>query len=230
MANCNHKACKPYDICGFIAAAGDGKNPGGNIHTTGQLHRHKSHKIYGWHSPEESAFYNRLVQKLDHGTIVEVGVYGGASLLGVIDSCIQTGSHIYGIDPWEKVESANGMKMSDIQKRTYRDKIKSIRISLENIIKAEHYDEYITLIHELSESASQQFDDASVDVIFIDGDHSYDAVYNDLSVWLPKLKTHGTIWGDDFGWQSVQSAVKDFCKDNRKPLRQVCGGRAWVIR
>ncbi|MEQ1403839.1 class I SAM-dependent methyltransferase [Neorhizobium sp. Rsf11] len=40
--------------------------------------------------------------------------------------------------------------------------------------------------------------DGSLDLVFLDADHSYDAVRADLSAWLPKVKAGGWIGGHDF--------------------------------
>jgi len=228
MANCNHAKCRNHAVCGHIA--GDGpKNPGGNIHTTSRLRKHKTHRFYGWHSLAESNLYNNLIRSLNNGIIVEIGVYGGASLLGVIESCQQTNSHIYGVDPWEKISSANGMPLVARKRKIYRRKIKKIRLNLEHIIQCEGYDKNVTLVHDFSKNVAPTFKNGSVDVVFIDGDHSYDSVYEDLSLWLPKVKRGGTIWGDDFGWRSVQLAVHNFCANNNIKYQRVCGRRAWII-
>ena len=39
-----------------------------------------------------------------------------------------------------------------------------------------------------SESASKKFNDDYFDYIYIDGEHSFKAVYDDLTYWFPKLK------------------------------------------
>ena len=39
----------------------------------------------------------------------------------------------------------------------------------------------------------------NLDLVFIDADHEYDAVKNDIEKWLSKLKEHGTISGHDYG-------------------------------
>ena len=64
-----------------------------------------------------------------------------------------------------------------------------------------------------SASASKLFPDNFFDFIYIDGDHSYEAVKNDLHMWHPKLKKYGVMCGDDFSHISgrgVIEAVQEF--------------------
>jgi hypothetical protein len=50
----------------------------------------------------------------------------------------------------------------------------------------------------------------SLDCIFIDGDHSYSAVYADLQFWWKKLKKGGHMLGDDYWMSDVEKAVTEF--------------------
>lgn len=72
-----------------------------------------------------------------------------------------------------------------------------------------------------SEAAVDKFDDASLDLIYVDGDHSHDAVLSDLRLYWPKLKVGGVLAGDDYenvhGW-GVISAVDQFAAEEELTL------------
>ena len=56
--------------------------------------------------------------------------------------------------------------------------------------------------------ASRRFDDVSLDFVFIDACHTYQAVKKDISSWLPKVKPGGILAGHDIGtYRSVAQAV-----------------------
>ncbi len=61
---------------------------------------------------------------------------------------------------------------------------------------------------------NEMIPDESLDCIFLDGDHSYGAVYSDLQFWWKKLRSGGQLLGDDWWMQDVQRAVYDFANQN----------------
>lgn len=68
------------------------------------------------------------------------------------------------------------------------------------------------LLRLFSEDAAKLFVDEELDFVFIDGDHAYKAVMQDLSVWYPKVRAGGIIGGDDY-WDKMPDvilAVNDF--------------------
>jgi hypothetical protein len=68
----------------------------------------------------------------------------------------------------------------------------------------------ITPIRSMSVDAAKNYQDNSLDFVFIDGDHSYEACKEDILAWLPKMKTGSILAGHDYGWcPEVQNAVHD---------------------
>lgn len=65
-----------------------------------------------------------------------------------------------------------------------------------------------------SKNALGRFQDESIDFIYIDGDHSYEGVMNDLQ-YYSKLKKGGVICGHDYSdsWPGTVKAVNEFFKD-----------------
>lgn len=59
-----------------------------------------------------------------------------------------------------------------------------------------------------SVEAAAEFDDESLDWVFIDADHSYEAVVADIAAWAPKLKPGGLLSGHDYGRAGVTDAVR----------------------
>lgn len=60
--------------------------------------------------------------------------------------------------------------------------------------------------------------DQSLDCIFIDGNHEYQYVLDDLQFWIKKVRPGGQILGDDYWMTDVAKAVHDFEKIADKPV------------
>jgi predicted O-methyltransferase YrrM len=77
-----------------------------------------------------------------------------------------------------------------------------------------------------SEEASSHFEDESLDFVYIDGDHTYNAVTLDLEKWYPKVKKGGLFYGHDYYWEKnfilprmdVKPAVDAFVAKNKLKL------------
>ena len=54
------------------------------------------------------------------------------------------------------------------------------------------------LIRTTSEEASKQFEDGSLDFVYIDGNHLYPAVKKDIDIWWPKVRAGGVMGGHDY--------------------------------
>ncbi len=56
----------------------------------------------------------------------------------------------------------------------------------------------VSIIKNTSSEAAKNFPDNYFDWVYIDANHSYDAVKNDLETWFPKVKNGGFISGHDY--------------------------------
>lgn len=88
-------------------------------------------------------------------------------------------------------------------------------------------------IRKKSQDAYVQFDDEYFDWIYVDGDHSYQAVKLDLQLYLPKIKVGGLIIGDDWEWEGnrpIKKAVEEFLNDNNNVELEIVKNNQYVIR
>lgn len=86
-------------------------------------------------------------------------------------------------------------------------------------------------IHLSSEKASQQIS-IPLDIVYIDGDHSYEAVSLDLSLWYPKVISGGFICGHDYdtkSWPGCKKAIDQFIQNNHLSLITF-KDNSWVCR
>jgi hypothetical protein len=66
-------------------------------------------------------------------------------------------------------------------------------------------------IHKQSDEVTdEEIPNESLDALFIDGNHAYDFVLNDLKKYWNKVRSGGQILGDDYWMEGVARAVNDF--------------------
>lgn len=65
-----------------------------------------------------------------------------------------------------------------------------------------------TILRETSMKASQQVEDKSLDFLYIDGNHTFDACILDIVLWAPKVRNGGCVAGHDF-YPFYQAGVQD---------------------
>ena len=61
-----------------------------------------------------------------------------------------------------------------------------------------------------SVEAAPAITDDTLDFVFIDAQHTYEAVKEDIATWFPKVRPGGLITGHDYRWDGVNRAVQEF--------------------
>lgn len=80
----------------------------------------------------------------------------------------------------------------------------------------------ITKIKKSSEEASKDFDDHSLDLVYIDAAHDYESVKNDIFHWMKKVKKGGYIAGHDYRYDrniGVYQAVNEIFGSDYKIVK-----------
>lgn len=155
--------------------------------------------------------FGHLLNRMDLlGDGVEVGTHRGVFAKQILDHWL--GNVLYCVDPWcvppgyeeqaKELDGSNGNRGDD-----YLCTLNSLRL---------HPQKRWKLIREMSAEACPPFRDDSLDFVYIDGDHRYSEVRDDLKRWWTKVKPGGILAGHDFlhgtACSSVQPAVMDFSK------------------
>lgn len=140
----------------------------------------------GWFYGGDIAEYRRLVEDVPvGGTICELGCYKGRSLCSVADIIKRKKLQVYVVDIFTGTESE--LKETDYQKEFE-----------ENVGRFGIRDNILAIHKTTTNEASNYFASGIFDLIFLDADHSYEAVKQDLENWIPKLKQGGTFSGHDY--------------------------------
>lgn len=87
----------------------------------------------------------------------------------------------------------------------------------------------VTMHRGYSQDVAPVFPNNYFDWVYIDGDHSYEAVKLDLELYSPKVKPGGYITGDDYEWETVKRAVDEFVKTNTSVRRKLIKNHQYVL-
>lgn len=144
---------------------------------------------------EEKNKLINLSKKCKGSIYVEIGSYLGASSCCIAEGITKKGGigKLYCIDTWENDS------MSEGKIDTY-----------EKFLKNTHfYQKFIYPLKGWSYEIAHGFE-KKIDFLFIDGDHSYEAVKKDVQLWLPKMNSGAILVMHDIGWaEGVQRVVRE---------------------
>jgi predicted O-methyltransferase YrrM len=155
-------------------------------------------QLHGWCSFEKANFLIDLILKLEPSVVLEIGVWGGKSLIPMA-CALKENRHgiIYGIDPWEKQASVEWI-MEDAN-RNFWEHANHEWVYQHLIGKLNEFNLHpqVQLIRNTSEKAPPIHD---IDILHIDGNHSDPTSYLDVTKWVPFVKSGGLIIFDDMTW------------------------------
>jgi hypothetical protein len=137
------------------------------------------------------SFY--LVQQLKPEIIVELGTHSGNSFFAFCEAVKENNlpTKSYAVDSWQGDEQAG----------FYAEEV------YENVAKhlQENYADNAVLLRMKFDEATPHFENNSIDLLHIDGLHTYEAVKHDFENWLPKLSDKAIVLFHD-----TQIKEKDF--------------------
>jgi len=91
-------------------------------------------------------------------------------------------------------------------------------------------DTRLKIIKNDSVSQSKNYQDHSLDFVYIDAGHDYESVKADIQAWLPKIKPNGIIAGDDYNpWWGVPRAVNEMFPNKVKTINPTSRAVQWLV-
>lgn len=125
------------------------------------------------------------LHELDFKTGVEVGVAAAAYSELIAKNNPQM--KVYGVDPWKVYKGYKDY--------VRRPTIDALKVEAKERMKG--YSNY-EFIEEFSMDAVKRFEDNSLDFVYIDANHNFQGITNDIIEWEKKVRPGGIISGHDF--------------------------------
>lgn len=145
-----------------------------------------------------------LVAELKPPRIVELGTHYGVSFFSFCEAAqaFSPDTFVYAVDTWEGDEHASFYEGNVFNKvENHWERAHRLRSQL---------------VRSKFDDATKYFEDKSIDILHIDGLHTYEAVKHDYQTWLPKMKSeHVILFHDinvrerDFGVWKLWEELKD---------------------
>jgi hypothetical protein len=129
-----------------------------------------------------------LIRAEGGGKFAEIGVERGKTCRELLRSCGDIITEYWAIDPWDIVKSGSRKNWS--QKRWFKCYLYCCRLMI--------WFPQLKVIKMTSKQASIMFPDGYFDMVFIDGDHSYEMAKFDILCWKALLREDGLLIGHDY--------------------------------
>ena len=179
--------------------------------------------IPGWINDAEFVYPEMVKQAQDGDHFVEIGTLLGQSTTHMAKLIKESGKDIKfdAIDIFWIIEHTIKNYEDSGHPKSFYDYYNNItkewNLSIIDIVKHPmrvlDVDKYVNFITCEEQYAHRLYDDDSLKFVWIDGDHGKDIVYNDLKNFWPKIKSGGTIGGDDIHYDEVLDDVEKFSKE-----------------
>jgi predicted nucleic acid-binding Zn-ribbon protein len=170
-----------------------------------------------------------LIDALKPSLLVELGTHFGESYFGFCQAIQAQGldCRAFAVDTW----------MGDSQTGSYGPEVFE-EVSAYN---AAHYQSFSTLLRKTFDEASPLFGDETIDLLHLDGCHTYAAIQHDFTTWFPRVKPGGVVLfhdiavrTGDFGawklWEEVSSGFPSFAFQHDCGLGVLFKGDSSAIR
>lgn len=137
---------------------------------------------------------SNIINKNSFTSFIEIGVAFGGHLEEILNNTKI--DKVYAIDSYKLSETTtDNFKKSD---QSYFNQDDYDELYLFTKKRLSKLGNIVNFIREDSKDALKYIDDESVDIIFIDAEHSYNGVKNDIKNWIKKVKKGGIISGHDY--------------------------------
>jgi len=143
-------------------------------------------------------FVPLIVEQFCIETMAEVGILHGALSETILNNCPQIKTY-YLVDPWQPFEIP-----IDHSQEVWDSRYIAVKS------KMEQYSDKAYVLRLTSLKAAGLFEPESLDFVYIDANHSFRHVDEDIKAWWPKIKTTGYLAGHDMieRWGGVVKAVE----------------------
>lgn len=167
-------------------------------------------KLDGWCDQGRANMLIDLVLNHRPKVCVEIGVFGGRSLIamGFALQHLGHGGYITGIDPWSVEAAIEGESEKNVEWWSQSVDLEKIYANFaQNIINLK-LTYHCRWIRAKAEEVAAIYPENSINLLSLDGNHSELASTREVQMWLPRIAPQGVIVIDDTDWTTQAKAIQ----------------------
>jgi hypothetical protein len=182
------------------------------IRTLGKAVLHCTYRFQRSYLRSREEFPHLLNAQSLTGEGAEIGVQTGYYSEAILSAW--QGKKLYSIDPWRTFREEDYIDVANVAQEEHD------RLYRQTVSRLSRYGDRSTVLRMTSAKAAHEFDDGQLDFAYLDAQHSYEAVKEDIRLWAPKIRKGGVLGGHDYldghvkaGVFGVKSAVDEFARE-----------------
>ena len=159
------------------------------------------------------------------GEMAEIGCLAGTFSRTILSQW--QGEKYHMIDPW--------VTQLEEDYREHQETSERYEEMYQGALALAQEDNRVNVLRMLSAAAVKEFKNGQLDCVYIDGNHAYKNVMEDMDLYWPKVKIGGIMGGHDFmnrtgegAWIEVEMAVLRWAQEHGKTF-YVCPCTSWFI-
>jgi len=171
--------------------------------------------------PRHTGVLIDLIQKEQIKIFAEIGISCGKNLKKILRSeSTKIIEEYWAVDPWHPVPPPGPPPL-------FVDRF----FLYEEMCQAMVHFKQLRVLRMFSVVAAKLFPNGYFNMVYIDADHSYSAVAQDIEAWLPKVKIGGLLGGHDYNMATVRKAVDELLPNAWEPPPAPRGStKVWLFR
>ena len=181
--------------------------------------------IPGWTCARLLELYDEVAERWPDGLLVEVGCAYGRSIAYLAKRA--PNADITGVDTWAEHMGGDNLPPDVFASLVAKGSPADACAAMLRDARA-----LVHLRQAPSVDAAADWNEGEADFVFLDADHSYEAVHADILAWLPKVSPGGWLAGHDVNahYPGVERAVRELLPDAEVRSNVDGWGGVWIHR
>lgn len=165
--------------------------------------------------------------------VAELGVFIGQVSFKLVQS--RPNLMLWMVDKWPSIDETSDEYKATKDFHSHMSKETQDKYMRQAQKAIRGFEDRAIILRKWTHEAVDNFEDESLDLVFIDADHSYAGVKRDIKDWWPKVKKGGWLCGHDYAnnsgpWEfGVTQAVDEWVRENGHAL-ELDANYTWFVR